>query len=142
MIFLEQLIARFVCSSLRARARQLEREHADEIARVMRSVQAWWDAKLPQRALSELEEIEKFMTTTSEQGAAFHMQLAKVALACDQPQRAKRLWTRVATDAKSSSQRWQAQRLLDQGTSTGSSSSSSGATKETSNLFRMPTNWD
>ena len=47
---------------------ELETEHADAISRAMRASQQWLDAGLVQRAKSELDDIEPFMTVTSECG--------------------------------------------------------------------------
>ena len=58
----------------RMRRRQtgaLEKEHAEAIERAVRAANQWLDAGLPARARAELNEVEKFMTYTSERGADF-----------------------------------------------------------------------
>ena len=60
----------------------------------MRASQQWMDAGITKRALSELEDIEMYMTTTSELGARFHLMLAKTAEANGQNARARRTWRR------------------------------------------------
>ena len=120
---------------------ELEREYAETIARAMRAAQQWLDAGLSERARSELTEIEKYMSFGSELGADFHLLLAKVAKACGQEAQAKRLWQRVMSDAKSSSQRWQAEQQLNRD-SPGSAPSSPSKPGEVSNLFNMPSSWD
>ena len=120
---------------------ELEQEHAEQIERAIKMAQQWIDAGIPARARAVLEEVEKFMTFTSEEGAGFHLLLASVAVAEGQPARARRLWQRVANEAKSSSRRWQAEQLLAR-SSGGSPPSSPSKPAELGNLFQMPNSWD
>ena len=119
---------------------ELEQLYAQDIERAIKAANSWMDAKLPKRARAELDAIEPYMTFTSEQGAGFHMLLAKVAEANGQAAQARRILQRVAKEAKSSSQRWQADQTLSRGSAAPPSSSPS-APSEISSLFRMPDSW-
>ena len=120
---------------------ELEAEHAEQIERSIKMAQQWIDAGIPARARAVLEEIEKYMTFTSEEGAGFHLLLASVAVAEKQPARARRLWQKVAAEAKSSSRRWQAEQLLAR-SSGGAPPSSPSKPAELGSLFQMPNSWD
>ena len=111
---------------------ELEVEHADAIARAIRASGQWMDAKLPARALSELQEIENFMSISSEGGAAFHLLLAKATEANGNRAAARRIYQRVSSGAKSSSQRWQADQVLNAG---GAGPSSPSQPNELGGLF-------
>ena len=121
---------------------ELEVEYAETIARAIRAANQWMDAKLPARALSELQEIENYMSISSEGGGAFHILLAKVTEANGNRAAAKRIWQRISAGAKSSSQRWQADQAL--GAGGAPSSSSQPANPEMNNLFGgfQSNNWD
>jgi len=120
---------------------ELEQLHADDIERAIRSSKSWLDAGLPERARSELNEVEKYCTLTTDVGAGFHLLLAGVRDQCGEPMQAKQLRLRVAEKANSSSQRWQAQQALEK---SGGSAPSSSPSKpaEASRLFNMPSSWD
>ena len=120
---------------------ELEKEHAEQIARALRASQQWLDAKLPVRAKSELDEVKPFMTYTSELGATFFLLYAKVATSNGEKALARRTLLQVSKDASSSSQRWQADQALER--SGGASPSSPSAPNEMGNLFQQnPTRWD
>lgn len=91
---------------------ELEGEHAEEIARAMRSSTQWLDAGLPDRALADLTGVEKLCSFKTDVGAKFHLRLAATLDKCGQSARAKLLRTRIISEAQASSLRWQAERAM------------------------------
>lgn len=126
---------------------ELEQPHAAEIERALRASAQWRDAGLLERAVAELDAVETFVSCRTETGAAFHLQLAAAAEHNGQARRALLLRRRVVAEARSSSQRWQAEQALERARAAGAAQSSPGvrsdgeASGELSNLFRMPDSW-
>jgi hypothetical protein len=120
----------------------LEAENAESIRKAQRAAKQWLDAGLSERAKSELERVQPFCSYKTEVGAEFHLLLAKIQGLCGQTAQARRTLQRVASDAETSTQRWQAERQLE-------SSAASGGMKlpppteasQYSDLFQMP-EWD
>lgn len=123
---------------------ELEAPNADAIARALRGAKSWQDAGLHERAWAELQAVEKYCSYKSDMGASFHLKLADVAVACGRSAESRRLRQRVMKDARSSTQRWQAEQALAKGSSSSSAASapSSPSNPELNSLFRMPSQWD
>lgn len=120
----------------------LEAENAESIRKAQRAAKQWLDAGLSERAKSELERVQPFCSYKTEVGAEFHLLLASIQGLCGQTAQARRTLQRIARDAETSTQRWQAERQLE------SSASSRGMklpppteTSQYSDLFQMP-EWD